>query len=532
MINGLQAVTQNFIAAQSYPGGSKPAIGFAAPVIYALGTGGHADSYYRDVQCGNTAGPAAGPNGDAAGVGFDTATGWGEPDWFNFATGYAMALGATGLSVPPSIATHFNWTCAKTPTNATERAVSFGSPAVGYSAGTTEANPWYTRTPVQTQILPTGAWGAVNTILKTTDGGRTWVPSNADMIGVACPTATACVEVGDGGRIRTTSDGGATWTDATSRFANSLTQVQCPSATVCYAAGDRGVFLRSADGGRTWSNPAPAANDRSTNPSNPIYGLSCPSLSTCYGSDVYGHVVKTTDGGGSWTWFRTPVTTPGVDVAGSGGPVPFSGLFGISCVSDSSCVAVGGNPRGGNTEPAIDSPIVATTDGGQTWTKETSNAGVGNDLQSVSCLTGTTTCYAVGFAGTIVQTTDMANWTKMTSNATGVLNSISCTSPTACVATGQNGTVDVLSNGTWTATTGNGGGAFLAGVTCLSATTCTTVGRNGVTLTTTNGTTWTQQAGGGTTQQINGMSCPSAPSATRPATRARSWPPRTAARPG
>ncbi len=509
VINGLQADTQSFVAAQSYAG-AKPAVGFAAPVIYALGTGGHADSFYRDVQCGNTAGPAASPNGDAAGVGWDPATGWGEPDWFNFATGYAMALGATGLSVPASIATHFNWSCAKTPTNATERAVSFGSSAVGYSAGTAEANPWYTRTPVGSQILPTGAWGAVNTILKTTDGGQTWLPSNADMIGVACPSATACVEVGDGGRIRTTTDGGATWTDAASKVSTTLTQVQCPSASVCYAAGDRGVFERSADGGQTWTNPAPAANDASTNPSNPIYGLSCPSLNTCYGSDSYGHVVKTTNGGGSWTWQRTPVTTPGVDVAGSGGPVPFSGLFGISCVSDSTCVAVGGNPAGGNTAPAIDAPIVFTGDGGSTWSKQTSNAGVGNDLQAVSCLTGTTTCYAVGFAGSIVMTTDMANWTKMTSNVTGALNSISCTSTTACVATGQNGTVDVLSGGTWTATTGNAGGAFLAGVTCLNATTCTTVGRNGVTLATTNGTTWAQQAGGGTTQQINGMACPSA----------------------
>ena len=199
------------------------------------------------------------------------------------------------------------------------------------------------------------------------------------------------------------------------------------------------------------------------------------------------------------------MTTPGIDVAGSGGPTPFAGLFGISCISDSTCVAVGGFPPTGT-----DAPIVATTDGGQSWIKETSNSGAGNWLQSVTCVGGSTTCYAVGRGGTIVTTTDMANWTKMTSNATGMLNSISCTSTAACVATGQNGTVDVLSNGTWTATTGNAGGAYLAGVTCLNATTCTTVGRNGVTLATTNGTSWTQQAGGGTTQQINGMSCPSA----------------------
>ncbi len=500
LLNGMQAVTQSFLAAQSYPG-AKPAIGFAAPVIYGLGTGGHADSYYRDVQCGNTAYRPAGPNGDAAGAGWDPATGWGEPDWFNFATGYAMALGATGLSVPASLATHYNWSCARTPTNASERAVSFGSSSVGYSAGSTESSPYYAQNPV-TGILPAGAWGAVNTILKTTDGGRSWFPSNADMIGVACPSASACVEVGDGGRIRTTSDGGATWTDAASGFNKMLTQVQCPTAGVCYAAGDRGVVLRSADGGHTWANPSTGV---STNPSNPIYGLSCPSVNTCYGSDEYAHVFKTTDGGATWAQQRTPVTTPGIDVAGSGGPQPFAGLFGISCVSDTTCVAVGGFPPTGT-----DAPIVATDDGGQTWVRETSNSGAGNWLQSVSCVAGSTTCYAVGRNGTIVMTSDLASWTKLTSNATGMLNSISCTSTTACVATGQNGTVDVLAGTTWTATTGSAGGAYLAGVTCLNATTCTTVGRNGVTLATTDGTSWTQQAGGGTTQQINGMSCPSA----------------------
>ena len=68
VMNGLQAVTQNFVNAQTYPG-PTPHIGFVAPLLYQLGNGGHADSYYRDVQCGNTANPTSGPDGDAAGQG-------------------------------------------------------------------------------------------------------------------------------------------------------------------------------------------------------------------------------------------------------------------------------------------------------------------------------------------------------------------------------------------------------------------------------------------------------------------------------
>ena len=65
VMNGLQAVTQNFIAAQTYPG-ATPAIGFTAPVLYQLGNSGHYASYFRDITCGNTANPTSGPDGDAA----------------------------------------------------------------------------------------------------------------------------------------------------------------------------------------------------------------------------------------------------------------------------------------------------------------------------------------------------------------------------------------------------------------------------------------------------------------------------------
>ena len=99
VMNGLQAVTQNFIAAQTYPG-PKPKMGFVTPVLYQLGNSANYQSYFRDIECGNTANPASGPDGDAATKGWDPATGWGEPDWFNFSIGYAMQLGATDLSAP------------------------------------------------------------------------------------------------------------------------------------------------------------------------------------------------------------------------------------------------------------------------------------------------------------------------------------------------------------------------------------------------------------------------------------------------
>src|SRR5262249_17995706 len=123
IMNGLQAVTQNYVNAQTYPG-ATPAMGFAGPTLYQMGNSANYNSYFRRVMCGNPAGSTSGPYGDAAGIGWDPATGWGEPDWFNFAKGYAITLGATNVSVPASLSNNFGWVCAKTPSNSTERAFS------------------------------------------------------------------------------------------------------------------------------------------------------------------------------------------------------------------------------------------------------------------------------------------------------------------------------------------------------------------------------------------------------------------------
>jgi photosystem II stability/assembly factor-like uncharacterized protein len=499
VMNGMESDTENFVADQTYPGGSAPPVGFEGPVMYMLGNSGNYTSYFRDVLCGNDADPSGGPDGEAAQPGWDEATGWGAIDWNDYSTGYAMQLGATGLSMPSSLSQNYQWTCAETPGNSTEHGISFPAKSTGYAVGTAANSPW------PGTYLPSRSWGATNTFYTTTDGGTNWVPSNSDMLSIACMSASTCVEVGDGGVIKRTTNGGATWTADATQFNQALTQVTCPSSTVCYAAGDRGTVLTSSDGGVTWSQTASADG-------NPIYGLSCPTTSTCYAVDNYAHVETTTNGGASWTLSSTPVTTPAVNVPGSGGPNPFAGLFGVSCPETTTCVAVGGFPPTsitGETAP----PIVTTTDGTD-WSLQNSNASTGDYLMAVSCISGTTTCYAVGYGGTIVTTTDLTDWSTMSSGTTQTLTGVTCLSATSCVATGAGGTIDVLSGGTWTpSTTTLGGSVYIAGVTCLTANNCYAVGKQGLTLnfdsTNVSGTV-TQQAGGGTTQTMDSISCTSA----------------------
>ena len=492
IMNGIEADTENFVAAQSYSG-PTPSIGFEGPIMYMLGNSGNYSDYYRDILCGNGAYPAGGPDGAAALPGWDQASGWGAVDWLHYSTGYAQQLGALGLATPSSLSQNYQWTCDQTPGNPTEHGISFPSTSVGYAVGTATSQPWFTT------YLPSGSWGGTNTFVKTTNGGQTWVPSNADMLGVACTSSSNCIEVGDGGVINATTNGGTTWTPEPSVYHDALTQVACPSSTVCFAAGDRGTVLKSTDGGNTWSFTA-------TDDGNTIYGLSCPTTSNCYAVNNWGSVLVTTNGGTSWTLQDTPVTTPAINVAGSGGPNPYAGLFGISCPSATTCVAVGGyTPSGAE-------PIVTTTNGGATWTAQTSTD-TANNLFGVSCATGTTTCVAVGAGGTVLQTTDLADWTAMTSGTAKVMTGVTCLSSTNCVATGQTGTIDVLSGSTWTPSTSTfAASGFLASVTCLSATDCFAVGHNGVTVnfdSTNVAGSLTQQAGGGYTGTLDALSCTS-----------------------
>ena len=124
-MNGLQAVTQNFVAAQTYPGADAGDRLRRRRCCTSSATAANYASYFRDIVCGNTANPTSGPDGDAATKGWDAATGWGEPDWFNFSTGYAHAARRDEPErAAVALAGTSRGRCAKTPSNSTERAFS------------------------------------------------------------------------------------------------------------------------------------------------------------------------------------------------------------------------------------------------------------------------------------------------------------------------------------------------------------------------------------------------------------------------
>ncbi len=165
-----------------------------------------------------------------------------------------------------------------------------------------------------------------------------------------------------------------------------------------------------------------------------------------------------------------------------------SSLYGISCTSANSCVAVGTALRGGPK-------TLVETWNGSTWSVASSpDPGPFSDLNGVSC-TAADNCTAVGeyeSAGnadqTLIESWNGSTWSVVPSpNASGqfiqTLQSVSCVSVSACIATGSYGLpiVEAWDGTDWSMVTtpklpGRLPDGILSSVSCVSATTCIAAG--------------------------------------------------------
>ncbi|MFL5893540.1 MAG: alkaline phosphatase family protein [Thermoleophilaceae bacterium] len=278
-----------------------------------------------------------------------------------------------------------------------------------------------------------------------------WYPPPArspQLFGTSCPTASACVAVGDGGAIVATSDAGTSWSTRASPTADRLNAVGCATATDCVAAGDGGTIVATSNGA-SWSKQ-PSGTPQG------LAGVSCPTAAACFAVGDQGTLLTTTNHGASWRP-RTSKTR--------------ADLNAISCPTASACVAVG----------ALGT-ILKTTNGGSSWAAPKS-AAVAAYLAGVSCPT-TSACFAVGESGLILATTDGGkSWAQKASGVGDELDSIACASATSCVASGSDGTVLSTANGgaSWTAQ-GTGTTRALAAVSCAASTGCIAAGDTGTIL--------------------------------------------------
>ncbi|MHC5014016.1 MAG: WD40/YVTN/BNR-like repeat-containing protein [Planctomycetota bacterium] len=188
------------------------------------------------------------------------------------------------------------------------------------------------------------AAGGQGTILKTTDGGETWVAqtsgSAAGLRGMCFVNASIGFVVGSGGEILRTDDGGATWVPQTSNTTEVLRDVVFPvDDQTGYISGDNGTILKTVDGGANWSA-------QSSGTTMDLLGLDFPvDNQTGYAAGWAGEMVKTTDGGANWSGLNSGTTTHLYDIK-----FPVDTQTGYAC---------------GNA-----AEMYRTTDGGATWTLE------------------------------------------------------------------------------------------------------------------------------------------------------------------
>ncbi|MHB1503946.1 MAG: fibronectin type III domain-containing protein [Acidimicrobiales bacterium] len=360
------------------------------------------------------------------------------------------------------------------------------------------------------QCVAVGGEGPMGlaTVMVTADGGASWLPGSVvggieSLSAVSCSGAKLCVAlgassanspVGTGGTIIASSDnGGATWgidplpaglgggSSVQGQFKGQLQlqldSVSCAAATTCMVVGSitlgppsymtGGIVLVSTDSGQVWSEQpgVPAVSALSS--------VSCPVAGSCFAigqgggpagpfppfDDQVSSILSTADNGQSWS-----AQTRGGYLAS------------VSCISESSCTAVG-------------SSIVDTSDGGATWSTAKgyllSSSGFyfpgTSGVNAVSCLSAGRCVAAVldilGVTSDGGETWSLPAVPPVVTHISGV----SCPTTSLCTAVGASG------DGPAILESGNGGGTWalagkvpgtygLKGISCPTISQCMAVG--------------------------------------------------------
>lgn len=164
-----------------------------------------------------------------------------------------------------------SWTPVASGTDAPLRAVAFGAGGKAYAAGlgillgsTDDAATWSVVEAGDFSYLdlaaqgPNRAWvvGEGGVIRATTTGGASWFWQTSgtanNLEGVFFLTPSEGWVAGPNGTLGYTQDGGATWTSRNSGISVSLTSVHFVDSNQGWAVGELGTIYRTTNGGLDW----------------------------------------------------------------------------------------------------------------------------------------------------------------------------------------------------------------------------------------------------------------------------------------
>jgi hypothetical protein len=274
---------------------------------------------------------------------------------------------------------------------------------------------------------------------------------NTQLLSTSCNSSENCMAVGyKGYQPFATHWNGSIWEPETvaKAFGEGFFDVSCPSATFCMAVGERLESGRRVPFSEIWhestwtlqSVPLPSGGSEPEQISSGFQGVSCLSESFCVAVGHYYEKFRKRTlaevwNGGKW------LVQPSADVEGNEGDA----LVDVSCTSQSACIAVGSNREKGPVEVKT----LAEIWNGSTWSIQPTPdlpGKVADELASISCGSANA-CMAVGWTRSSTEGVETAHGEPLGMRWNGTewleaiphdaLSSVSCESPTSCVAVGR-----------------------------------------------------------------------------------------------
>lgn len=260
------------------------------------------------------------------------------------------------------------------------------------------------------------AVGSAGTVLKTSNGGVSWVASHphvtAHLHAVDFRSPSLGFAVGDHGVALKTTDGGQHWQRLSTGTTANLCGVSFVSAARGWAAGSGGTILRTRDGGAHWL--------RQTSHTGELLNA-VEFADTSHGwavGDGYT-ILHTTDGGTHWH----------VQDVGDYSDLDLTAL---AVASKTTAWATG--------VYRDDSAILGTSDAGAHW-----HAQAGGDYYGIAAL-DPQHAWAVGAGGAIIRTTNGTAGAPAVTSSTTLLSGVSADAGGSCWAVGDDGVIEQSSD--------------------------------------------------------------------------------------
>ena len=150
--------------------------------------------------------------------------------------------------------------------------------------------------------------GSENTILKTTDGGETWVGSSErarvgetrnNLEGIWFVSSTTGWVIGSFGTLLHTTDGGENWDKRDPGFDNNLFGIYFLDENTGWICGQEGLILHTTDGGATW-------NQQKAESFDDLHDIIFVDAMVGWAVGGYNSILHTTDGGKTWAVSNIP----------------------------------------------------------------------------------------------------------------------------------------------------------------------------------------------------------------------------------